>query len=136
MNTRRGHIANVTAKTAAKEQALAAMVDWSPSSLSVKPVKLENAFRVEEEFKSPPIVNRTILNPEAPEWPQPPAINSVYGIQPINPKVPIASGSSFDDRIKLQQQQSALQLQQNKIVEMLATNSEQEQTTSASLTNV
>lgn len=39
------------AKTAAKEQALAAMVDWSPSSFSVKPVKLENAFRVEEELR-------------------------------------------------------------------------------------
>lgn len=110
------------AKTVAKEQALAAMVDSSPPPLSVKPVKREKAFRVEEELKPPPIADKAKLNPETPDWPQPPAINRVCGIQPTDPKIPVTSGGSFDDGIKLQQQQSALQLQQTKIIEMLATN--------------
>ena len=52
------------ARTAAKEQVLAAMVDSSPPPLSVKPVKGEKAFRVKEEFKPLPIADRAKLNSE------------------------------------------------------------------------
>ena len=110
------------ARTAAKEQVLAAMVDSSLPPLSVKPVKGEKAFRVKEELKPLPIADRAKLNPETPDWPRPPAINRVCGIQPIDPKIPVTSGGSFDDEIELQQRQSELQLQQTKIIEMLATN--------------
>ncbi|KAL9986036.1 hypothetical protein ACROYT_G000097 [Oculina patagonica] len=110
------------AKTAAKEQVLAAMVDSLPAPLSVEPIKRENAFRVREELKPSPIADQAKLNPKAPDWPQPPAINRVCEIRPTDPKIPVTSGGSFDDGIKLQQQQSALQLQQTKIIEMLATN--------------
>lgn len=65
----------------------------------------------------------TILNPKAPEWPQPPGISSVCGVQPIiSDVIPNVSGSNFTDKVKLQEQQSALQLQQNRIIEMLAAN--------------
>ena len=58
------------AKTVAKEQALSAIAEQSSRSVSLKPGKLENVFH-EEEVKSLPVVNRTVLNPEAPEWTQP-----------------------------------------------------------------
>lgn len=44
-------------------------------------------------------------------------------MQPIISEViPNASGSNFTDKVKLQEQQSALQLQQNRIIEMLSSN--------------
>jgi len=105
-----------------KEQAIAKQ---SSRSVSLKPVKLEKAFHEEEEeeeVKSPPVVNRTVLNPEAPEWTQPEAANPVYGIRPTYAKVPVACGTAFDGSTKLQEQQNALQLQQTRIMEMLAIN--------------
>ena len=110
------------AKTVAKEQALAAIAKQSSRSVSLKPVKLEKAFHEEEEVKSPPVVNRTVLNPEAPEWTQPQAANPVCGIQPTYAKVPVACGTALDGSTKLQEQQNALQLQQTRIMEMLAIN--------------
>ena len=72
------------AKTVAKEQALAARAEQSSRSVSLKPVKSEKVFHEEEEeVKSPPVVDRTVLNPEAPEWTQPQAANPVGGIRPI-----------------------------------------------------
>ena len=81
------------AKTVAKEQALAARAEQSSRSVSLKPVKSEKVFHEEEEeVKSPPVVDRTVLNPEAPEWTQPQAANPVGGIRPIYAKVPTACG--------------------------------------------
>ncbi|CAH3036739.1 unnamed protein product, partial [Pocillopora meandrina] len=40
----------------------------------------------------------------------------------ISDVIPNASGSNFIDKVKLQEQQSALQLQQTRIIEMLAAN--------------
>ena len=58
------------AKTAAKEQALAAIVTQPPPSMNLKPMKLEREFNGQEEFSPPPRVqSRTALNPLAPEWP-------------------------------------------------------------------
>ena len=61
------------AKTVAKEQALAAIEEQSSRFVSPKPVKLEKVFHEGKEIKSPPVVNRTVLNLEAPEWTQPQA---------------------------------------------------------------
>ena len=55
-------------KTVAKEQALAAIAEQSSLSVSPKPVKREDEFNEEEEFKPPSVVDRTVLNPKAPEW--------------------------------------------------------------------
>ena len=72
--------------------------------------------------KLPPVVNRTVLNPEALEWTQPQAANPDCGIRPVYAKVSVAYGTAFDDSTKLQEQQNALQLQQKKIMKMLAIN--------------
>lgn len=40
----------------------------------------------------------------------------------VSEVIPNASGSNFTDKVKLQEQQSALQLQQNRIIEMLSAN--------------
>ena len=110
------------AKTVAKERALAAIAEQSSRSVSLKPVKSEKVLHEEEEVQSPPVVYRTALNPEAPEWTQPQAANPVGGIRPIYAKVPVACGTAFDGSAKLQEQQNALQLQQTRIMEMLAIN--------------
>ena len=94
------------AKTVVKEQALAAITEQSPRSVNLKP---------------PPVVNRAVLNPEAPEWTQPQATNPVFDIPPVYAKVPFACGT-FDGSTKLQEQQNALQLRQTRIMEMLAVN--------------
>ena len=107
------------AKTVAKEQALAAITEQSPRSVNLKPVKSEKVFR--EEVKPPPVVNRAVLNPEAPEWTQPQATNPVCDISSVYAKVPFACGT-FDGGTKLQEQQNALQLRQTRIMEMLAVN--------------
>lgn len=66
-------------------------------------------------------MKRTILNRKAPEWPQPQLL--ALWVQPIISEViPNASGSNFTDKVKLQEQLSALQLQQNRIIEMLSAN--------------
>ena len=104
------------AKTAAKEQALAAIVTQPPPSMNLKPVKLEREFNRQEEFSPPPCTQRhTALNPLVPEWPQARVAVSV-------PNVPIASERLIDDQSTLQREQNALQIQQNRIVEMLAAN--------------
>ena len=55
------------AKTAAKEQALAAIVTQPPPSMNLKPMKLEREFNGKEEFSPPPRVqSHTALNPLAP----------------------------------------------------------------------
>ena len=110
------------AKTVAKERALAAIAEQSSRSVSLKPVKSEKVLHEEEEVQSPPVVYRTALNPEAPEWTQPQAANPVGGIRPIYDKVPDACGTAFDSSTKLQEQQNTLQLQQTRIMEMLAIN--------------
>ena len=94
------------AKTVAKEQALAAIAEQSPRSVNLNPVKSEKVFR-EEEVKPPPVVNRAVLNPEAPEWTQPQATNPVCDIPSVYAKVPFACGT-FDGGTKLQEQQNAL----------------------------
>ena len=109
-------------KTVAKEQALAAIAEQSSLSVSPKPVKREDEFHEEEEFKPPPVMDRTVLNPKAPEWTKPQAANPDCGIRPIYPEVPVARGTGFDGSTKLQEQQNALQLQQTRIMEMLAIN--------------
>ena len=109
-------------KTVAKEQALAAIAEQSSLSVSPKPVKREDEFHEEEEFKPPPVVDRTVLNPKAPEWTRSQAANPDCGIRPIYPEVPVARGTAFDSSTKLQEQQNALQLQQTRIMEMLAIN--------------
>ena len=106
------------AKTVAKERALA---EQSSRSVSLKPVKSEKVLH-EEEVQSPPVLYCTALNPEAPEWTQPQAANPVGGIRPIYDKVPDACGTAFDSSTKLQEQQNTLQLQQTRIMEMLAIN--------------
>ena len=104
------------AKTAAKEQAMAAIVTQPPPSMNLKPVKLQREFNRQEEFSPPPRAqSHTALNPLAPEWPQARAAVSV-------PNVPIASERLFDDQSTLQREQNDLQIQQNRIVEMLAAN--------------
>jgi len=77
-------------KTVAKEQALAAIAEQSSLSVSPKPVKREDEFHEEEEFKPPPVMDRTVLNPEAPEWMQPEAANPECSIHSIYAKVPVA----------------------------------------------
>ena len=67
-------------------------------------------------------MDRTVLNPKAPEWTKPQAANPDCGIRPIYPEVPVARGTAFDGSTKLQEQQNALQLQQTRIMEMLAIN--------------
>ncbi|KAK2561883.1 hypothetical protein P5673_015280 [Acropora cervicornis] len=109
-------------KTVAKERALAAIAEQSSLSVSPKPVKREDDFHEEEEFKPPPVVDRTVLNPKAPEWTKPQAAKPDCGIRPIYPEVPVAHGTAFDGSTKLQEQQNALQLQQTRIMEMLAIN--------------
>ena len=109
-------------KTVVKEQALAAIAEQSSRSGSPKPVKLEEVFHEEEEFKPPPVVTRTVLNPEVPEWTQPQAANPDCGIRPTYVEVPVARGTASHSSTKLQEQQNALQLQQTRIMEMLATN--------------
>ena len=108
------------AKTVAKEQALDAIAEQSPRSVNLKPVKSEKVF-CEEEVKPPLVVNRAVLNPEAPEWTQPQATNPVCDIPPVYAKVPFACGT-FGGSTKLQEQQNALQLRQTRIMEMLAVN--------------
>ena len=104
------------AKTAAKEQALAAIVTQPPPSMNLKPVKLEREFNRQEEFSPPPRAqSHTALNRLAPKWPQARAAVSV-------PNVPIASERLIDDQSTLQREQNALQIQQHRIVEMLAAN--------------
>ena len=104
------------AKTAAKEQALAATVTQPPPSMNLKPVKLEREFNRQEEFSPPPRAQSlTALNPLVPEWPQARVAVSV-------PNVPIASERLIDDQSTLQREQNALQIQQHRIVEMLAAN--------------
>lgn len=93
------------ANTAAKEQALAATVTQPPPSMNLKPVKLEREFNRQE----------AALNPLVPEWPQARVAVSV-------PNVPIASERLIDDQSTLQREQNALQIQQHRIVEMLAAN--------------
>ena len=84
--------------------------------MNLKPVKLEREFNRQEEFSLPPCAQRhTALNPLVPEWPQARVAVSV-------PNVPIASERLIDDQSTLQQEQNALQIQQNRIVEMLAAN--------------
>ena len=109
-------------KTVAKEQALAAIAEQSSLSVSPKPVKREDEFHEEVEFKPPPVMDRTVLNSKAPEWTKPQAANPDCGIRPIYPEVPVARGTAFDGSTKLQEQQNALQLQQTRIMEMLAIN--------------
>ena len=79
-------------------------------------------LHVEEEVQSLPVVDRTALNPQAPEWTQPQDANPVGGIRPIYAKVPVTCGTAFDSSTKLQAQQIALQLQQTRIMELLAIN--------------
>ena len=50
------------------------------------------------------------------------AANPIGSIQSIYAKVPVACGTAFDSSTKLQEQQNALQLQQTRIMEMLAIN--------------
>ena len=101
------------AKTAAKEQALRGTVTQPLPSTNLKPVKLEKEFNRKEEF-SPPACpqSRTAVKPLALEWPQARAAVSV-------PNVPIASERLVDDQSTLQREQNSLQMQQNRIVEML-----------------
>ena len=65
------------AKTVAKEEALAAIMEQPSCCVSVKPVKLEKVFHGKEDVKCPPVMNRRVLNPGAPKWTQPQAANSV-----------------------------------------------------------
>ena len=53
-------------KTVAKEQGLVAIVEQSSLSVSPKPAKREDEFHEEEEFKPPPVGDRTALNPRHP----------------------------------------------------------------------
>jgi len=99
-------------KTVVKEQALAAIMEQSSLSVSPKPDKRKDEFHEEEEFKPPPVVDRTVLNPEAPEWTQLQAANPNCSIRPIDAEVPVACGTVFDGSTKLQEKQNALQLQQ------------------------
>ena len=109
-------------KTVAKEQALASITEQSSLPVSPKPDKRKDEFHEEEEFKPPPVVDRTVLNPEAHEWTQLQAANPDCSIQPIYAEVPVTRGTVFDGSTKLQEQQNALQLQQTRIMEMLAIN--------------
>ena len=120
------------AKSEAKEQVLATIMEADPRPFVPCPATLApNVSKgnipvpsVGENKPLPVIVGRSIVDPEPPEWPQ--------SSMTANKKACVAesehSGASsapseraFREMLGLHQHQNALQRQQNKIVEMLAT---------------
>ena len=127
------------AKSEAKEQVLASIMEatlcsYVPNPTSLVPRKSEEitpapgvgleTMQLGTNGPLPVVVGCSTLNPEVPEWRQPPLITnekeriaeSDYSGASLSPSV-----EAFHEMLELHQHQNALQWQQNKIVEMLAT---------------
>lgn len=111
------------AKSEAKEQVLVSIMEATPRSFVPNPSSLEPR-PLGANGPLPVIVGRSNLNPEAPEWYQRPLITNKRECVAESDHSGASSSPSekaFHEMLELHQHQNELQLQQNKIVEMLAT---------------
>ena len=127
------------AKSKAKEQVLSSIMDAAPRSFVPNPINLES--RKSERKLEAPVIGletkpveangklsvaacRSTLNPEAPEWHQRPLATKREDCPAESEHSDTSSSPSeraFHEMLGLHHHQNALQHQQNKIVELLAT---------------
>ena len=100
-----------------------ATAESNPRLIVPNPVTLETSQR-ERILSAPVAQGHSTLNPEALEWHQRPLVTNNDGsLSGSNQSGALSSPSerAFHEMLELNQHQNALQRQQNKIVEMLAT---------------